>query len=256
MGNILENKIAIVTGAASGIGKEITKLFLSENCKVIAADNHYENLKILQKELNQDYLDIAIIEIDVSNEIDILKMIQFAKDTYGRIDVLVNNAGIMDNFESIADVDNETWEKVMKINLDGPFKIIRAVIKDFILQQKGNIINVSSIGGLNGGRSGVAYTASKHALIGLTKNTGFLYSKQGIQCNCIAPGAVETSISSTIDQTKISELVKERIFSGMVLNPRVAKPNEIAQIALFLASEKSSFINGTVIIADAGWTAY
>ena len=251
MGNILENKIAIVTGAASGIGKEITKLFLSENCKVIAADNHYENLKILQ-----NYLDIAIIEIDVSNEIDILKMIQFAKDTYGRIDVLVNNAGIMDNFESIADVDNETWEKVMKINLDGPFKTIRAVIKDFILQQKGNIINVSSIGGLNGGRAGVAYTASKHALIGLTKNTGFLYSKQGIQCNCIAPGTVETSISSTIDQTKISELVKERIFSGMVLNPRVAKPNEIAQIALFLASEKSSFINGTVIIADAGWTAY
>jgi NAD(P)-dependent dehydrogenase (short-subunit alcohol dehydrogenase family) len=256
MGNTLENKVAIVTGSASGIGREISKLFVSERCKVIAADNHYENLKILQKELIQESLEIAIIEIDISKEVDILKMVQFAKDTYGKIDILVNNAGIMDNFESIADVDNETWDKVFKINLEGPFKTIRAIIKEFLLNQKGNIINISSIGGLNGGRAGVAYTSSKHALIGLTKNTGFLYSKQGIQCNCIAPGAVETSIGTTIDQNKITELVKERIFSGMVLNPRIAKANEIAQIALFLASDKSSFINGTVIIADAGWTAY
>jgi NAD(P)-dependent dehydrogenase (short-subunit alcohol dehydrogenase family) len=256
MGNTLENKVAIVTGSASGIGREISKLFVSERCKVIAADNHYENLKNLQKELIQENLEIAIIEIDISMERDILKMVQFAKDTYGKIDILVNNAGIMDNFESIADVDNETWDKVFKINLEGPFKTIRAIIKEFLLNQKGNIINISSIGGLNGGRAGVAYTSSKHALIGLTKNTGFLYSKLGIQCNCIAPGAVETAIGTTIDQNKITELVKERIFSGMVLNPRIAKANEIAQIALFLASDKSSFINGTVIIADAGWTSY
>ena len=256
MANTLENKVAIVTGAASGIGKEIAKLFALESCKVIAADIHDENLKQLEVESVNQNLGIAIIQVDISKESEILKMVQFAKDTFGKIDILVNNAGIMDNFESIADVDNETWEKVFKINLDGPFKTIRAVIKEFLLQQKGNIINISSIGGLTGGRAGVAYTSSKHAIIGLTKNTGYLYAKQGIQCNCIAPGAVETSIGSTIDQNKITELVKERIFSGMVLNPRMAKSIEIAQIALFLASEQSSFINGTVITSDGGWTAY
>jgi NAD(P)-dependent dehydrogenase (short-subunit alcohol dehydrogenase family) len=256
MTNTLENKVAIVTGSAAGIGKEIAKLFALHRCKVIAADIHDENLKQLKKESSNENLEIATIQIDISREIEILKMVQFAKDTFGKIDILVNNAGIMDNFESIADVDNETWEKVFKINLDGPFKTIRAVIKEFLLEQKGNIINISSIGGLNGGRAGVAYTASKHALIGLTKNTGFLFAKQGIQCNCIAPGAVETSIGLSIDQSKITELVKDRIFSGMILNPRMAEPIEIAHIALFLASDKSSFINGAVIVCDGGWTAY
>ena len=256
MTNSLENKVAIVTGSASGIGKEIAKLFAFHRCKVIAADIHDENLNLLEKESIAENLEIATIQIDISKEIDILKMLQFAKDSFGKIDILVNNAGIMDNFESIADVDNETWDKVFKINVDAPFKTIRAIIKEFLLHQKGNIINISSIGGLNGGRAGVAYTASKHALIGLTKNTGYLFAKQGIQCNCIAPGAVETSIGLTIDQSKITELVKERIFSGMVLNPRMAKPIEIAQIALFLASDQSSFINGAVIVADGSWTAY
>jgi NAD(P)-dependent dehydrogenase (short-subunit alcohol dehydrogenase family) len=256
MSDLLINKVAIVTGAGSGIGKEISKLFSKEGCKVVAADIHLGDLRNLEKEITQNNGDVAITETDISNETDIFKMIQFARDTYGKIDILVNNAGIMDNFESIADVTNETWEKVFKVNLDGPFKAMRGVIKEFLKQQRGNIINISSVGGLNGGRAGVAYTASKHALVGLTKNTGYIFAKQGIQCNCIAPGAVETNIGSTIDQSKITELVKERILSGMVLNPRNGKPDEIAQIALFLASDKSSFINGTVIISDGGWTAY
>jgi NAD(P)-dependent dehydrogenase (short-subunit alcohol dehydrogenase family) len=256
MSQHLLNKVAIITGAGSGIGKEISLLFAQEGCKVIASDIHFGNLKILEMEVMEAGGDIAVLESDISNESDITKLIQFCLDTYGKINILVNNAGIMDNFESIAEVSNETWEKVFKTNLDGPFKAIRGVIKEFIKQQSGNIINISSIGGLHGGRAGVAYTASKHALVGLSKNTGYLYAKQGIQCNCIAPGAVETNIGSTIDQSKITELVKDRILSGMVLNPRTGKPNEIAQIALFLASDKSTFINGSVIVADGGWTAY
>jgi NAD(P)-dependent dehydrogenase (short-subunit alcohol dehydrogenase family) len=256
MSQNLLNKVAIITGAGSGIGKEISLLFAQEGCKVIASDIHFGNLKILETEVIAAGGDISILESDISIESDITKLIQFCLDTYGKIHVLVNNAGIMDNFESIAEVSNDTWEKVFKTNLDGPFKAIRGVIKEFIKQQSGNIINISSIGGLHGGRAGVAYTASKHALIGLSKNTGYLYAKQGIQCNCIAPGAVETNIGYTIDQSKITELVKDRILSGMVLNPRTGKPNEIAQIALFLASDKSTFINGSVIVADGGWTAY
>jgi NAD(P)-dependent dehydrogenase (short-subunit alcohol dehydrogenase family) len=256
MSKSLLNKVAIITGAGSGIGKETSLLFAKEGCKVVASDIHVENLKILEAEVIDLGGDIAILESDISIEFDINRMIQFTRDTYGKIDILVNNAGVMDNFESIAEVSNETWEKVFKTNLEGPFKAIRGVIKEFIKQQSGNIINISSIGGLHGGRAGVAYTASKHALVGLTKNTGYLFAKQGIQCNCIAPGAVETNIGSTIDQSKITELVKDRILSGMILNPRTGKPNEIAQIALFLASDKSSFVNGSVIVADGGWSAY
>jgi NAD(P)-dependent dehydrogenase (short-subunit alcohol dehydrogenase family) len=107
------------------------------------------------------------------------------------------------------------WRKVMQINLDGPFKAMRSAVKIFLQKGSGNIINVSSIGGLNGGRAGAAYTTSKHALIGLTKNTGYLYSKSGIRCNAIAPGAVATNIGDTIDFTKITPLVNDRIMSGI-----------------------------------------
>jgi NAD(P)-dependent dehydrogenase (short-subunit alcohol dehydrogenase family) len=129
-------------------------------------------------------------------------------------------------------------------------------VKLFLNKKSGNIINIASVGGLNGGRAGAAYTASKFALIGLTKNTGYLFAKKGIRCNAIAPGAIETNISETIDFSKMTEDIKDRIMPGMVLNPRNGKPLEIAKIALFLASEESSFINGSVIVADEGWTAY
>ncbi|MEK4064824.1 SDR family oxidoreductase, partial [Paenibacillus sp. FSL H3-0321] len=121
-------------------------------------------------------------------------------------------------------------------------------------KQKGVIINVASAGGLNGARAGATYTASKHAVVGFTKNTGFMYAQQGIRCNAIAPGAVETNIGSTM--TNISQFGMGRTQPGLALNPRVGKPEEIAQVALFLASEESSFVNGTVIVADGGWTAY
>jgi NAD(P)-dependent dehydrogenase (short-subunit alcohol dehydrogenase family) len=133
---------------------------------------------------------------------------------------------------------------------------MQRTIKLFLNKKSGNIINIASIGGLFGGRAGAAYTASKFALVGLTKNTGYLYAKKGIRCNAIAPGAVETHISETIDYSKLTEEIKDRIMPGLVLNPRNGKPIEIAKIALFLASEDSSFINGSVLVADEGWTAY
>jgi NAD(P)-dependent dehydrogenase (short-subunit alcohol dehydrogenase family) len=109
---------------------------------------------------------------------------------------------------------------------------------------------------LQGARAGVAYTASKHAIIGLTKNTGYIYARSGIRCNAIAPGAMDTNIGTAIDYTKLSTLVNERIMPGMSLNPRSSNPSEVANIALFLASDDASFINGAVIVADGGWSAY
>jgi NAD(P)-dependent dehydrogenase (short-subunit alcohol dehydrogenase family) len=162
----------------------------------------------------------------------------------------------MDNFQPVGEVDNETWDRVMKVNVDGPYKAMRGAIKIFMENGSGNIINIASIGGLKGGVAGAAYTTSKHALIGLTKNTGHMYAKSGIRCNAIAPGAVATSIGETIDMTKITPMVQDRIMTGMALNLRIGEPNEIATAALFLASDDASFINGAVLVVDGGWSSY
>ncbi len=252
----LENKVAIITGAGSGMGKAISILFASEGSKVVAADINQERLDSLKKEIQDLGGDVTTVVANVAKEEDIENMIKVATATYGTLDILVNNAGIMDNFGPVGEVDNSMWEKVMKVNLDGPFKAMRSAVRIFLEKKSGVIINICSIGGLKGGVAGAAYTTSKHALIGLTKSTGYLYSKSGIRCNAIAPGAVNTNIAETIDMTKITPLVNDRIMSGIALNPRTGESSEIAKAALFLASVDSSVVNGEILVLDGGFSAY
>ena len=252
----LENKVAIITGAASGLGRAIALLYTSEGAKVVAADVNEKNLNILKDEIISNKGIITTVVANMANAVDIINMVKVAIDMYGTVDILVNNAGVMDDFSPVGDVTDQMWERVMAINLNGPFIAMRSVIKIMLEKKSGVIINISSIGGVQGARAGAAYTASKHAIIGLTKNTGYVYAKSGIRCNAIAPGAMETNIAATIDFTKISALANERIMPGMALNPRAANPAEVANIALFLATDDASFINGAVIVADGGWTAY
>ena len=252
----LENKVAVITGAGAGMGKAITLLFVNNGCKVIAADINQDRLNTLDAEVKKLGGIITTIKANMANEVDVDAMINLAKTTYGTLHILVNNAGVMDNFQPVGEVDNETWDRVMKVNVDGPYKAMRGAIKIFMENGSGNIINIASIGGLKGGVAGAAYTTSKHALIGLTKNTGHMYAKSGIRCNAIAPGAVATSIGETIDMTKITPMVQDRIMTGMALNPRIGEPNEIATAALFLASDDASFINGAVLVVDGGWSSY
>jgi NAD(P)-dependent dehydrogenase (short-subunit alcohol dehydrogenase family) len=254
--NKLAHQVSIITGAGAGMGKAMALLFAAEGSQVLATDVQQNRLDELLAEAQAQGLSLKTVVADMSREDHIHQMFDVALQAFGTVDILVNNAGVMDNFQPVGDLDNATFERVMKINVEGPMKAMRKAIQIFIPKGKGVIVNIASIGGIAGARAGAAYTASKHALIGLTRNTGYIYAKSGIRCNAIAPGAVNTRIAETIDFNSISPLINDRIMPGMALNPRSAEPAEIAQVALFLASDDSSFVNASVLTADGGWSAY
>lgn len=249
----LENKTAIVTGAASGMGKAIATLFAKEGAKVALADLVQADAEAVAEEIRREG-GIAIgIGCDVSKEDLVINMVETAISEFGSLDILVNNAGIMDNFVPLDRLGDGMWEKVMAVNVNGPFYASRLAIRHMLTKGKGVIINIASIGGLFGSRAGLAYTTSKHALVGMTKNIGFMYAKKGIRCNAIAPGGVNTNIMKNAQPDAEGAVLCS---SGIGSNPRMGEPEEIAKTALFLASDDSSFITGTVITADGGWTAY
>ncbi|WP_138752982.1 SDR family oxidoreductase [Paenibacillus sinopodophylli] len=250
----LSGKVAVVTGAASGMGKAIAELFAQEGAKVVLSDLNLENAsKVVQGIQEKGGTAIAVVS-NVAVEADVQNLIDTAVNEFGTVDILVNNAGIMDNFVPAGDITDELWERVFAVNTTGPMRTTRKVLPIFLEKQGGSIVNIASNGGLFGSRAGAAYTASKHAVIGFTKNVGFQYAKLGIRCNAIAPGAVKTNISASI--TEPNPFGAERSMSGMGINPRLGEPEEVAKIALFLASDESSFVNGTTIVADAGWSSY
>ncbi|PEJ58261.1 3-ketoacyl-ACP reductase [Bacillus sp. AFS002410] len=250
----LQNKVAVVTGAGSGMGKAIAVLYAKEGAKVVVSDINVDAAKATVEEIKSNDGDAIAVMANVALENDVQNLIDSAINTFGTLDILVNNAGIMDNFEPAGDIEDEKWERVFAVNTTSVMRSTRKALPIFLEKEHGVIINIASAGGLQGARAGAAYTASKHAVVGFTKNTGFMYATNGIRCNAIAPGGVETNIGSSM--TNINEFGMGRIQSGLGINPRVGKPEEIAKIALFLASDESSFVNGTVITGDAGWTAY
>lgn len=250
----LNGKVAVVTGAASGMGKAIAELFAAEGAKVVVSDLNLEQAQKVVEGIEAKGGEAMGAAANVAVEEDVQRLIDGTVSRFGTVDILVNNAGIMDNFVPAADLTDALWDKVFAVNTTGPMRTIRKVLPIFTEKKAGVIVNIASAGGLFGSHAGAAYTASKHAVIGLTKNVGFQYATLGIRCNAIAPGAVETNIASTL--TAVNPFGMERAQVGMGINPGLGKPEDIAKVALFLASDESSFVNGTTVTADAGWTAY
>ncbi|MBC1563742.1 SDR family oxidoreductase [Listeria booriae] len=250
----LAGKVVVVTGAASGMGRQIAELYAKEGAKVVVADIQLEEAQKTVDEIKANNGEALAVVANVMKEEDVQAMIDKAVETYGTLDILVNNAGIMDNFVPAGEVTDELWDRVFAINTTGVMRTTRKAISIFEKQGNGVIVNIASAGGLFGSRAGAAYTASKHAVVGFTKNVGFQYANKNIRCNAIAPGAVNTNIGTTLYAP--DEFGQERAMIGMGTNPRVGEASEIAKVALFLGSDDSSFVNGTVITADAGWTAY
>ncbi|MCP1135827.1 SDR family oxidoreductase [Paenibacillus polysaccharolyticus] len=250
----LQNKVAIVTGAGSGMGKAIATLYAQEGAQVVVSDINEEAAQAVVQEIQANGGEAFVLLANVAKEEDVQQLIDQTVSKYGTVDILVNNAGIMDGMEPAADISDERWEKVFAVNTTSVMRTTRKVLPIFLEKQQGVIVNIASAGGLHGGRAGAAYTASKHAVVGFTKNTGYMYAEQGIRCNAIAPGAVATNIGASM--TGINPFGAGRQQQGMAINPRVGTSEEIAKVALFLGSDESSFVNGTVITADAGWSSY
>lgn len=254
MADRLNGKVAVVTGAGSGMGRAIGVAFANEGAKVMLADFNLDTLKETQKEITDAGGTASVVKADMSQETDIVNMIQQTKQEFGQLDVLVNNAGIMDNFKTVETATDDLWDKVLAVNLTGPFKAAREAVKIMKDQDSGGvIINNASIGGLFGARGGVSYTVSKHGLVGLTKNIAATFGTFGkVRANAIAPGSVATNIGNSI--TDPDPLGYQAIAAAGAEGSPLGQPEDIAALAVFLASDESKFINGDIITADGGWT--
>ncbi len=248
----LTGKVAIVTGAGSGMGKAISQLFAKEGAKVALADINAQGIEEVKQAIEQAGGQAAAKVTNVVKQEDVDGVIDFATQTFGQLDILVNNAGIMDNFTPVGNLTDAEYERVMAINLTGPVKLCRVAIQVMEKQETGGvIINNASVGGLFGTRGGAAYTMAKHALVGLTKNIAGTYGRFGkVRANAIAPGGVATNIQTTITAP---DPLGMQALQATGETP-IGQPGQIANLALFLASDEASFINGDIVKADGGWT--
>ena len=249
----LENKVAIVTGASSGMGAAIAERFAKEGASVAVIARRKERLQSLIDRITADGGRAIAVAGDVTSDADVENAVKTAVRKFGKLDIVVNNAGLLDKFVPVAELDDDLWNAVLDVNLTGPMRMFRAAIPEMEKAGGGSFVTIASIGGLHGCRAGPAYTASKHGVIGLAKNVAYMYAKKGIRSNVIAPGGVKTEIGAGQQPNEKGAAV---CMAGMGINPRMGEAGEIASVALFLASDDASFVNGATVVADAGWTAY
>lgn len=241
-----ENKVAVVTGGTTGIGKEIA-LELSKNGYNIAINYRSEtaDMEDLKKEIEQNNVKCIFVKADVSNFEETENMVKEIVNEYGKIDVLVNNAGITQD-GLIMRMKKESFDQVVDINLGGTFNVTRNVVPFMVKQRSGRIINVSSVVGIVGNAGQSNYAASKAGIIGFTKSLAKELSSRGILVNAIAPGFIETKMTD-----KLNENVRQSILNQIPLG-RMGEPKEVAKVVKFLSSDDSSYITGQVINIDGG----
>ncbi len=251
----LQDKVAVITGAGSGIGLAIARRFAVEGAKAVVGDWNRQRLDAAVAEIKGGGGTAVGAQGDIADRATAEALVDLAVATYGRIDILVNNAGVMDYMQGVGELADDVWRRVMAINLDGPMFTMRRAVPRMLEQGGGAVVNIASVGAIEGGAAGAAYTTAKHGLVGLTKNTAWMYATRGVRANAIAPGGTKTSIAETMPQERIDPEGAARVAAYAGLMPAMLDPEDIAALALFLASDEARFINGAIVTADAGWTA-
>jgi 3-hydroxybutyrate dehydrogenase len=257
---MVKDKVAIITGSARGIGFEIGKIFAENGAKVVLSDLDQNTVEKAAQDLRNNGLEVIGLKADVTSEEDIIQLIKQAKDKYGRIDIFINNAGLQ-HVAPIEEFPTEKFELMIKIMLTAPFISIKNVLPIMKEQGFGRIINISSINGLIGFANKAAYNSAKHGVIGLTKVAALESASFGITVNALCPGYVDTPLvrGQLEDLAKTRQVplesVLEEVIYPLVPQNRLLDVSEIADYAIFLASDKARGITGQAVVLDGGYTA-
>lgn len=246
-----KGKVAIITGAGSGIGKATVERFVREGGDAIAVDASQARLDQLSAEFHTRGEKIRTVHGDLTSDRTISEILSVAGS---QIDILINNAGIMDDFVPLDELDDELWERVLAVNLTAVMKLSRSVIKIMLAQGKGVIVATSSGASFKSGIAGTSYTTSKHGLNGLVKSISTIYGDRGIRSNGVAPGGTRTNIMDMSKPIR-GQKTMEKLGPNMANATKTAEPEEVAAAILFLASDDASNINGAILACDSGWSA-
>ena len=252
MAGLLDGKVALITGASTGIGRATAQVFAREGAKVAVADINVEGAEETLRLIKDAGGEAIFIQTDVSKAADTEAMVKQVVETYGRLDCAFNNAGIEGDFVPTPDYPEATWDRVIGINLKGVWLSMKAEIQQMLSQGGGAIVNTASVAGLQGIPAGSAYVAAKHGVVGLTKTAALEYAKAGIRVNAVCPGAVETPMLKRAFE-KVPEMA-EGINAAEPVG-RMAQPSEIGEAVAWLCSEAASFVTGHPMAVDGGYVA-
>ncbi|RZK79309.1 MAG: SDR family oxidoreductase [Pedobacter sp.] len=248
--SLLKDKVAVVSGAGSGIGRAIAIAYATEGAKVAVADINEENAKETVKKIQNQGGEAFAIKADSSKASDNKMLVEEIVAKYGRLDVACNNAGMGGPAKPTGAYEPEEWDRVIALNLNGVFYACKYELEQMEKNGGGSIVNIASIHGQVAAPNSPAYTASKHAVVGLSKNIAVEYAQKGIRCNAVGPGYIETPLLSA----NMDEAALKAIAGKSPIN-RLGTAQEVADLVVFLSSDKSSFTTGSYIISDGGYTA-
>jgi NAD(P)-dependent dehydrogenase (short-subunit alcohol dehydrogenase family) len=254
----LDGKVALVTGAGSGIGEAIARLFASQGATVLVADVRSDAAEAVSAAIREADGIAHAWQLDVADEAQVTARFQEVRGTYGRFDILVNNAGVS-HVGNLLETTVEEWDRVMRVNALGVFLCAREAVRQMLAQEPagGVIVNMASAAGMIGIERRFPYSTSKGAVISMTRSIAIDYVNQGIRCNAICPGTVQTPFVEGYLARNFAgheEEVRQQLHARQPLG-RMGQPDEIAAAALYLAADESSFVTGSLLVIDGGWTA-